>query len=103
MRTASSVQHDERTIAVGNAGYRWAYNILAYALLIDVMCRSVLRNEAAWDLLAFVIVSGSICTIYQARQKTLADGWVWRRVLIAGVGAAIAIGLVIVLAVTRVM
>ncbi len=90
MNTIDSVERDERTLAVENASYRWAYIFLAYALLIDVMYRGIVHDEAAWDLLAFVIVGGFVCTIYQARQKTLARGWVTQAVLIACVGGVIA-------------
>ncbi len=71
MSTDQSVKRDERTVAVENAGYKWAYSFVVFALLFDVMYRSMFRNEAAWDLLAFVIVGGAICAIFQYRQKTL--------------------------------
>ena len=64
-----SVDRDERTVAVENAGYRWAYLFLYFALLIDVAYRAVFRQEAVWDLLALVLVSGTACTIYHIRQK----------------------------------
>ncbi len=92
MSTPQSVERDERTVAVENASYRWAYLLLAYALLLDVMYRSLVRHEAAWDLMALVVVGGVVGTLYQARQKILAHGWVMKVVLavcIAGVIAAI--------------
>lgn len=92
MSTLQSVERDERTVAVENVSYRWAYLLLTYALLVDVMYRSLVRHEATWDLMALVIVGGAICTVYQARQKILARGWVMKVVLascIAGVIAAI--------------
>lgn len=64
-----------RTVAVENNSYKWAYIFIIFALLIDVMFRGLVRNEAAWDLMALVIVGGAVCAVYQARQKTLA-GWV---------------------------
>jgi hypothetical protein len=67
MSTPQVVERDERTAAVENASYRWAYAVLTYALLLDVMYRSLFRHEAAWDLMALVIVGGAICTVYQAR------------------------------------
>ena len=33
MNTAPSVQRDERTVAVENASYRWAYLFLSFGLL----------------------------------------------------------------------
>jgi hypothetical protein len=90
MSTPEHVVRDERTVAVENASYRWAYGALTYALLLDVMYRSFARHEAAWDLMALVIVGGVICTVYQARQKTLAHRWVMKVVLVACVAGVIA-------------
>lgn len=86
------VERDERTVAVENASYRWAYLVLTYALLVDVMYRGLFRNDAAWDLMALVIGGGIFCSVYQARQKILAHGWVMKAVLgacVAGVIAAV--------------
>ena len=71
MSTTHYVERDERTVAVENASYRWAYLVVTFALLVDMMYRSLVRHEAAWDLMALVIVGGAVCTVYQARQKTL--------------------------------
>ena len=90
MSTPQVVERDERTVAVENASYRWAYAVLTYALLVDVMYRGLFRNEAAWDLMALVIVGGAVCTVYQARQKTLVHGWVMKAVLGAVITAVIA-------------
>ena len=92
MNTDQSVHRDERTVAVENASYKWPYIFLTFALLIDTMYRGLVRNEAAWDLLALVIVSSGICTVYQARQKMLGQGWVWKAAIVgclAGVIAAL--------------
>ena len=90
MSTPQAVERDERTVAVENASYRWAYLVLTYALLVDVMYRGLFRHEAAWDLMALVVVGGVICTVYQARQKTLGHGWVMKAVLGAVITAVIA-------------
>ena len=90
MSTPQAVERDERTVAVEHASYRWAYIVLTYALLVDVMYRGLVRHEAAWDLLALVIVGGAVCTVYQARQKTLVHGWVMKAVLGAVITAVIA-------------
>jgi hypothetical protein len=92
MSTPQGVERDERTVAVENASYRWAYALVTYVLLVDVMYRSLVRREAAWDLLALVILGGSVCFVYQAQQKILTHGWVMKTVLatcIAGVLAAV--------------
>jgi hypothetical protein len=90
MSTPECVARDERTVAVENASYRWAYLLLTYALLVDVMYRSLVRHEAAWDLMALVIVGGIVCSVYQARQKILAHGWVMKVVLVACMAGVIA-------------
>jgi hypothetical protein len=90
MSTPQSVIRDERTVAVENASYRWAYSLLAYALLVDVMCRALFRHEAAWDLMAMVVVGGVVATVYQTRQRTLAQGWVMKVVLLSCVAAVFA-------------
>ena len=89
MKTTPFVGRDERTVAVENASYKWAYSFLCFALLIDVMYRGMVRHEAAWDLLALVIVGGAICAVYQARQKTLLHGWVMKGGLIALVAGVV--------------
>jgi len=90
MSAAKSVERDERTLAVENASYRWAYFVLSFALLMDVIYRTWVRQEAAWDLMALVILVGFFCTIYQARQKILGHGWVTKAVLAACVAGVIA-------------
>jgi hypothetical protein len=90
MSTSQVVERDERTVAVENASYRWAYLLLTYALLVDVMYRSLVRHEATWDLMALVVVGGAVCAVYQARQKILAHGWVMKAVLVACIAGVIA-------------
>jgi hypothetical protein len=90
MSVQQSVQQDERTLAVVNASYGWAYMFMTYALLIDVMWRGAFRNEAAWDLMALVIAGGLFCAIYQARQKIFARGWLVKAALAACVAAVVA-------------
>jgi hypothetical protein len=54
------------------------------------MYRGLFRNDAAWDLMALVIGGGIFCSVYQARQKILAHGWVMKAVLGALIAAIIA-------------
>ena len=96
MSTQQSVVRDERTVAIENASYKWAYILLLFALFIDMLYRGMVRHENAWDLMALVFVSSALCTMYQVRQKTLAHGWWKAAVLITCVGAAIGAIVVIV-------
>ena len=89
MSTTPSVVRDERTVAVENAGYKWACHFLAFALFIDMIYRYLARGEAALDLLALVFVAGVVCTVYQARQKALPHGWAKTATLIGLLGGVI--------------
>lgn len=90
MSTHQVVARDERTLAIENASCGWAYVLLTYALLLDVMYRGLVRQEAAWDLMAMVIGGGIFCSLYQARQKALPRGWFIKTVLVSCVAAVIA-------------
>jgi hypothetical protein len=83
--STEQLERDERTVAVENASYRRGYMLLCYALLVDVMYRGQFRHEAAWDLMAFVVIVGGICTAYQARRKILAHRWAMKAALVASV------------------
>ena len=63
--TLSDVHRDERTLQVENASYRWAFHVFAYGLLLIVAYRSYVANEAAWDLLALVVIGGAVASAYQ--------------------------------------
>lgn len=73
--TASSIDRDERTIAIENASYRVAYLLLSYGLLAITAYRGLMREESAWDLLALVILGGLVAAAYQARQRILTRRW----------------------------
>jgi hypothetical protein len=91
MSTLHAVDRDERTVAVENASYRWAYLVLTYALLVDVMFRSLARGEASWDLMAMVFAGGAVCALYQVRHRILAHGWVMKVLLTASIAGVIAV------------
>jgi energy-converting hydrogenase Eha subunit A len=103
MSAHESVQRDERTVAVENASYRWAYTFVAFALLIDVMFRAWFRHEAAWDLMALAVVPGIACGVYQARRKILGEVWGLKLVLIACVAGVISGVVAVILTITRAM
>ena len=54
------VIRDERSLAVENSSYRWAYFLLAFGLLVIVAYRGFVGHESNWDLLALVIMSGVV-------------------------------------------
>ena len=75
-------------MAVENVSSRWGLTFLLFALLVDVAYRGVVYNEAAWDLMALVIVGSGFTTIYGAQQKTLPARIAVLFVCFAGVTAA---------------
>lgn len=89
MNNTPPFTRDERTIAVEHASYIWAYNFITFALLIDVVYRSIVLNEAAWDLMGMVIAGGAISAIYQYRQNTLTKDWISKGFLIFLIGMGI--------------
>jgi len=91
---------DERTKAVVANGNSWALQFLLFALLLDVICRSLIRKEASWDLMALVIIAGGISTVYQYKHHVFARGLRWP-MLVAGMGAVFGIVFVVLLAIIR--
>ena len=65
------VDHDERTVAVENAGYRWAYLFTSFGLLAIVAFRGFIKREASWDLLALVILGGLVHAVFRAFHGAL--------------------------------
>lgn len=65
------VEKDERTTFIENISYKFGYLFITFALLLDVAYRSLKHNQASWDLLAIIIISGVVMSIYQYRQKIL--------------------------------
>lgn len=69
--TSSAVHRDERTLAVANESYRWAFHVFAYGLLAIVAYRSYATHEASWDLLALVVIAGAVASLYQWTHDVL--------------------------------
>jgi len=90
MTGINSVVRDERTVVVEDASYRFAYIFITYALLLDVMYRSVVRQEASWELLAIVIIGGAVSTVYQWRRKILTRHSLKLAVVTMGVAGIVA-------------
>lgn len=81
---------DERTQAVENAGYRWSYYILTYGVLGAGAYRNFVLHEAAWDLLALVVLGGVVNTVYQASRRVLYPRWLTMSVITLVAAAALA-------------
>jgi len=85
-----SIIHDERTVTVENSSYRWAYLLLSFGLLAIVAYRGFVRQESNWDLLALVVLSGFVTTLYQGVHKTISRRWLLVAITTGLVAAVIA-------------
>jgi hypothetical protein len=91
-----TVERDERTTAIENAGYRWSSLVLSFGLLAIVAFRSFTRHEASWDLLALVVLGGAVNAGYQRWHRVLYRRWVVLTLvtmLVAAIVAVVMIGL----------
>lgn len=68
-------EHDERTTAIENAGYRWSYLVLSFGLLAIVAMRGLVRDEEPWDLLLLVLLGGAVNAGYQAWHRVIFRRW----------------------------
>jgi small ligand-binding sensory domain FIST len=93
--TALPITRDERTVAVENASYRWAYLVLSFGLLLSTAYRGFVLNESSWDLLGLVILGGLVTTGYQGGRHVLSQRWA---IVSAGaIGIALVLGAVLAL------
>lgn len=93
MNSALLPKSDERTVAAENASYRWAYVFISFGLLAVVAYRSLVRQEAPWDLLLLVILAGGVGTVLQASQRRMS----WRRAVASLLACAVAAALAAVM------
>jgi hypothetical protein len=100
MDTQQLLKSDDR-LAVILRGNTWAYNFIAFGLLLDIMYRAMVFHEAAWDLLALVVASGAISLVYAARHNVLTLNR--KTVAILGLVALIAAVVSFILATTNAM
>ena len=92
--TPEAVERDERTVAVENAGYRWSNLVLSFGLLLLTMYRSLVRHEAAWDLLGLVVVGGAVNVAYQWSGRVLYRRWVVMAIVTFALAAVVGVVMV---------
>lgn len=71
------VLHDERTIMVENASYRWGYLVVTYGLLVIIALRAFILQQSSWDLFTLVIISGLVTTAYQGLHQIFTRKWIY--------------------------
>jgi uncharacterized protein DUF6442 len=86
-----TIIRDERTITVENSSYRWGYLLLSFGLLVVVACRSFIWRQSSWDLLALVVLSGVVTTLYQWTHNVLTRHWLIVTIVAALLAAVVAV------------
>ncbi len=90
---ARAVERDERTIAVEGDGYRWAYRVLSFGLLVIIGVRSFANHQSSWDLFALLILGGVVSAAYQGVHRVLHKRWVVMVAVTMLVAALIAVAI----------
>ena len=90
------VESDERTTAIENAGYRWAYLFLSFGILVIVAVRGSMIGKASWDLLALVVLSGGMHFAFRAFHGALYKRLAFRVAVALIAAAVLAVVLVLV-------
>ncbi|HEX2474242.1 MAG TPA: hypothetical protein VHK01_05830 [Lacipirellulaceae bacterium] len=100
MDTKLLMTADERSAIIMRCN-TWAYNFLVFALLIDIMYRALVWQEAAWDLFALLFASGVVSLMYSARHNVLILNR--KSAVIMALGAIVAAVVAFILAVSKAM
>lgn len=95
MMTNKKIEKDERTAFIENISYAYGYKFITFALLLDILYRSLRYNETSWDLFVIIILSSFGMTVYQHRQKIL--GKIWLKVAVLTFAIAIVSAIIVVL------
>ncbi|MCZ2111865.1 MAG: hypothetical protein LC118_20295 [Dehalococcoidia bacterium] len=91
MSTPVAVFRDERTSAVENASFRWAFLAMSFALLGSIAFRALVFRQSNWDLMAIVILGGGISYAYQGLHRAITKRWFAVSALAVLVAAVISI------------
>lgn len=92
---ASLVPRDEPEARVDLAADRIAYLAVSYGLLLSVAYRSFVRGEAAWDLLALVVLGGIVGLAYRVRKGMVSGRGMVMLAMTAGIAIIVSALLVI--------
>jgi hypothetical protein len=84
------VVRDERTLAIENGSYRFAYLVMTYGLLVAIAYRAFALGQSSWDLLSLVLAGGLVTTLYQAFHRVLSRHWLAVTLVAMLVAAAVA-------------
>jgi hypothetical protein len=91
-----AIERDERTVAVENASYRWAFLFVSFGLLICAAYRAFVFDQSCWDLLLLVVLGGGVGVVYQSWQRVYTQRFMWYAVLAIVVACLLAVAVVLV-------
>jgi hypothetical protein len=100
MNTSPAAKSEESTVVALRAS-AWGHNFIVFALLIDIMYRSLVFHETAWDLFVLLGLSGVVSLVYASRHKVPMFGW--NTAVLMALGALIAAAVSAVIALTQAM
>lgn len=95
MNTTPSVPRDERTLAVENASFRWAFLTMSFGLLAVAAYRALVFRETSWDLMALVVLGGGVGHAYQGLHRVLSRAWVAASLLTLVIAMLLAAAIVV--------
>ena len=90
------VPRDECEARIDLAADHLAYLVISYGLLLAVAFRSFLHGDAASDLLGLLVLSGIVGVAYRLRRGAVTGRWTL--MLMATVGIAIVVSIMIAVA-----
>ena len=82
---------DEREVAVDLVADRLAGLVLAFGILLIVAWRAFTQDEASWDLLGLLVLSGVVATAYRVTRRATSRQLVSVMAFAAVIGAGVAI------------
>jgi hypothetical protein len=95
MNDAPSVSRDERTLAIENASFRWAFLAMSFGLLAVVAYRAFVFRESSWDLMALVVMGGGVGYAYQGLHRVLSRAWIAASLLTLVIAMLLAVAIVV--------
>jgi hypothetical protein len=82
---------DEREVGVDLAADRLAGIVLAFGILVIVAWRAFTLDEASWDLLGLLVLSGVVATGYRVTRRASSTRLISVMAIAAAIGMAVAV------------
>lgn len=90
MNTYQETQSVGRTNSILNTANSLGYAVVLFALLADIMVRSIIYHEGAWDLFAIIFLSGGVSIAYAIYHRCWRNVITRKTIVVAAVSGIIA-------------